>query len=135
MRAPCVGCAVLLIGRMRVYISSPFLDLKGCRSRAYDALRRIGVDAIGMEDYVASDDRPVDKCLGDVRRCDAYVGLLAWRYGYVPDDAACSVTELEYRTAVSEHIPQLLSLLHPEAPWPRSNVDRDPSRVDAQRGE
>lgn len=120
---------------MRVYISSPFLDLKGCRSKAYDALRRIGVDAIGMEDYVASDDRPVDKCLGDVKRCDAYVGLLAWRYGYVPDDAQCSVTELEYQTAVREQIPQLLFLLHPDAPWPRANVDRDPARIDALRGE
>lgn len=120
---------------MRVYISSPFLDLKGCRSKAYDALRRIGVDAIGMEDYVASDERPVDKCLGDVRSCDAYVGLLAWRYGYVPDDAPCSVTELEYQTAVHEKIPQLLFLLHPDAPWPRANVDRDPARIDALRGE
>ncbi len=120
---------------MRVYISSPFLDLKGCRSKAYDALRRIGVDAIGMEDYVASDDRPVDKCLGDVKRCDAYVGLLAWRYGYVPDDAKCSVTELEYQTAVRERIPQLLFLLHPDAPWPRTSVDRDPARIDALRSE
>lgn len=120
---------------MRVYISSPFLDLKGCRAKAYDALRRIGVDAIGMEDYVATDERPVDKCLGDVRSCDAYVGLLAWRYGYVPDDAQCSVTELEYQTAVRERIPQLLFLLHPDAPWPRTSVDRDPARIDALRGE
>lgn len=120
---------------MRVYISSPFLDLKGCRAKAYDALRRIGVDAIGMEDYVATDERPVDKCLGDVRSCDAYVGLLAWRYGYVPDDAQCSVTELEYQTAVRERVPQLLFLLHPDAPWPRTSVDRDPARIDALRGE
>jgi hypothetical protein len=37
-----------------------------------------------MEDYVAADDRPVDRCLADVAACTVYVGIIAWRYGYVP---------------------------------------------------
>ena len=37
-----------------------------------------------MEDYVATDRRTVDKCLADVAGADIYVGLFAFRYGYVP---------------------------------------------------
>ena len=37
-----------------------------------------------MEDYVAADNRPVDKCLADVPRVDIYVGIFAFRYGYIP---------------------------------------------------
>jgi hypothetical protein len=41
-------------------------------------------DVIAMEHYVAADQRPLDKCLEDVCGCDLYIGLFAWRYGYIP---------------------------------------------------
>jgi Domain of unknown function (DUF4062) len=37
-----------------------------------------------MEDYVATDERPVEKCLNDVDQSDIYIGIFAFRYGYVP---------------------------------------------------
>jgi hypothetical protein len=37
-----------------------------------------------MEAYTAADERPLDLCLRDVAQSDIYVGLWAWRYGYVP---------------------------------------------------
>ena len=40
-------------------------------------------DVIAMEDYVARDDRPAAQCLRDVARSDLYVGLFAWRYGFI----------------------------------------------------
>jgi hypothetical protein len=55
-----------------------------------------------MEDYVATDARPLDACLADVGGCDLYVGLIAFRYGHVPshdNPRGLSVTELEYRHA------------------------------------
>ena len=42
------------------------------------ALRRMGHDVIGMEQYVAEGSKPVDRCKADVRASDAYVLILAW---------------------------------------------------------
>jgi hypothetical protein len=43
---------------------------------------------------------PLKRCLDDVRRADAYVVIVGWRYGYVPVDTILnpdkrSITELE----------------------------------------
>ena len=48
-----------------------------------------------METYVAEPRRPVDKCLNDVAACDLYIGVFAWRYGYVPSGFTQSITELD----------------------------------------
>ncbi len=48
---------------------------------------------------MATDQRPLDKCLSDVAECDIYVGILAWRYGYIPPSQERSITALEYRQA------------------------------------
>jgi len=56
-----------------------------------------------MEKYPAFDERPLDKCLADVSRADAYVLLLAHRYGFRPKEEGnperSSITELEYNEA------------------------------------
>ena len=85
-----------------VYISSTYQDLRAERLAAYQAVHRLRHEAIAMEDYVAADERPLDRCLADVRRCDIYVGLLGWRYGYVPPKRTRSITELELREALKE---------------------------------
>ena len=99
---------------LKIYISSTFEDLKDFRRRVYDQLRSLRHDVIAMEDYVAADERPLDKCLRDVREADVYVGLFAWRYGYVPrkgNPKRKSVTELEYLEAKAHGKPCLLFLL------------------------
>ena len=67
---------------LKIYLSSTFEDLKDYRRRVYEQLRTLRHDVIAMEDYVAADERPLDKCLRDVRDSDVYIGLFAWRYGY-----------------------------------------------------
>jgi tetratricopeptide (TPR) repeat protein len=110
----------------RVYVSSTYGDLKEHREKVYRALRKLGHDAIAMEDYVAADERPLAKCLEDVAACDLYVGIFAHRYGYVPDHDnpdRRSITELEYRHAQTLGIPRLVFLLDEAAPWPPSWMD------------
>jgi len=63
----------------RIYISSTYSDLVEHREQVYDILRKMRYDVIAMEDYVATDKRPLDKCLDDVASCDLYVGIFAWR--------------------------------------------------------
>jgi hypothetical protein len=92
---------------------------------------------MAMESYVAEDRRPLEKCLADVSGCDVYVGLFAWRYGFVPDGHDKSITELEYREALAGGKPCLIFLLDEEAPWPRTHVDRGPEaeKIEAFRAE
>jgi Domain of unknown function (DUF4062) len=117
---------------MKVYISSTYQDLVDHRAAVDRTLRRMGHDVIGMEQYIAEGSKPVDRCKADVRAADAYVVMVAWRYGYVPDRTASppevrSITEIELAEAQKNGKPVLAFLLDPEAPWP-------PNRVDAMGG-
>ena len=105
----------------RFYLSSTYSDLVEFRSEVYRTLRRMGHDAVAMEDYVASDRRPLDKCRRDIETCDVYVGLVVWRYGFVPaeaDPVGSSITKLEYLHATACGKPCLIFLLSPATPWP-----------------
>jgi len=116
----------------RVYVSSTYQDLQDCRHAIRSALQRMGLDDVAMETYTAGEERPVDRCLDDVRSADLYIGVLAWRYGFVPA-GALSITELEYRAAGEAGIPRLVFVLDPDASWPRSAMDKDAARIEAFR--
>ncbi|HEX8920193.1 MAG TPA: DUF4062 domain-containing protein, partial [Pyrinomonadaceae bacterium] len=122
----------------KVYVSSTFLDLQECRRQVSVVLRRMGFEDVGMEYYVAGNERPVDKCLADVAACDLYVGVFAWRYGFVPkknNRKKLSITEMEFRKAVETGKPCLLFLLDEEASWPVKFIDDDKSRIKKLRAE
>ena len=122
---------------LKIYISSTYQDLSDYRLAVDRTLRRMGHDVIGMEQYVAEGNKPLDRCLADVRTADLYLVIVAWRYGYVPPDQAApetfSITELEYRAAENAGKPILAFLLDPDTPWPTSRVDA--MGAEPQRGE
>ena len=109
----------------RVCLSSTFVDLKDFRDKVLERLRRAQSVAVAMEYYAAFDDRPADKCLADVASCQIYVGILAKRYGYVPDEnnpERLSITEMEYRRACEPGddkpaLARLMFQLDPDEPW------------------
>ena len=77
---------------------------------------------------------PKDKCLADVAECDYYVLILAWRYGYQPEDdnpRRLSITHLEYEEALRLKKPCLPFLLDPDAPWKRGFQDPDSHSPDS----
>lgn len=111
---------------MKIYVSSTFEDLKEFRRAVYGQLRKLQMDAVAMEDYVAGEKRPLAKCLEDVADADVYVGIFAWRYGYVPKEGnpeSLSITELEYRAAGEHGKERLIFLLREDAPWTPSLMD------------
>jgi hypothetical protein len=122
---------------MKIYLSSTYKDLLQPRQAVAAVLRRMGHQPIGMEEYVAEGIRPLSRCLEDVRKCDAFIGILAWRYGYVPTDAGeattvfpagttlgeTSITEFEYREAVASKKQPLMFLLDPQADWSANSFD------------
>jgi uncharacterized protein DUF4062 len=118
-----------------VYVSSTFVDLAEHRAAAVHMLGQMRHTSIAMEAYVARDARVVDQCLEDVARCDIYMGIFAWRYGYVPgsdNPEALSVTEIEYQHARTLGKPRLLFTVPADAPWP--DQFRDTVTGDSGRG-
>jgi len=87
---------------------------------------------------LARDELVEFACQGDVAKCDTYVGVFAWRYGYVPkgkgNPKRISVTELEYATAGRKKIPALLFLLKDDAKWPAHLKDKNLAPIRKLRG-
>ena len=113
----------------RIYVSATYGDLKEHREQVYRALRQLGHDAVAMEDYVAADQRPLDRCLADVAACDLYVGIFAHRYGYIPEQGnpqGRSITELEYRHAQAKGSPVWCSSSTRPPPGRRPGATRSP---------
>lgn len=105
----------------KIYLSATYQDLKPYRDKVYRILRMLRHDVIAMEDYVASDAYPLHRCLADVAESDLYIGLVGWRYGYIPaqdNPEGKSITELEYRQAKELGLPTLMFLVDQEPPWP-----------------
>lgn len=97
----------------KVMISSTTRDLSAERSKAMVACQGLGLFPVMMEDLPALDADAIDASLKIVDDCAVYVGIFAFRYGYVPQDAernpeGLSVTELEYRRAVEKGKPRLI---------------------------
>ncbi|MGE0644145.1 MAG: SUMF1/EgtB/PvdO family nonheme iron enzyme [Nitrospira sp.] len=112
-----------------IYLSSTYEDLKDFRSAVVRALRQSQYYVINMEDYVANAQRPVDTCFQDTKNADIYVGVFAFRYGYIPPPGhdnpnGLSITELELRYAQHLKKPCLTFLADQTAPgFPQQFVD------------
>ena len=122
----------------KVYVSSTFLDLQDYREQVEKVIRRMGHTDVAMEYYVAEDQRPVDRCFSDVKECDLYIGIFAWRYGWIPtkkNKKKISITEMEYRQAQKSKKPCLIFLLDGRAAWPPDFIDDDKTQIKKLRNE
>jgi hypothetical protein len=128
---------------MRIFVSSSFEDLREHRAAAIRVLRQLGHEVLAMEDMIAGSTAPLAKVLDMVDRSEAYVGIFAWRYGYVPplvpDPASpgpipipvvagakvgeTSITHYEYLRAVERELPVMAFLLDEQYPWPPQLID------------
>src|SRR5262249_45004899 len=115
--------------RLAVMISSTSLDLPHHRATATEAVLRAGFFPLAMEHGTAeASSDALSFSLRMVDQADLYIGIIAYRYGYVPDDAAAnpngwSVTEHEYRRALERGIPVLIFLMHEEHPVTRKDFE------------
>src|SRR5262249_4741738 len=87
-------------GQLTALISSTALDLPAHRAAVCEACLTVGVFPIGMEQLPARDASGVAVALGVVNRADIYLGIYAWRYGWVPEGQLISITEMEFDRAV-----------------------------------
>jgi len=114
----------------RVFISSTYLDNRGRRKVVQDAILHAGMTPVGMERFTASTEPTVEECLRLSRECDLMVGIIAWRYGWVPPGHERSITELEY-----EAQPERLMFVIDDSVSvdPRTDYDPGPDRWDLQK--
>src|ERR1051326_8534303 len=105
--------------RLSVVISSTVLDLPDHRPEVMNACLRQDMLPLMMEHLPANDDEAISASLKLVNEADIYLGVFAFRYGYVPkkkNPKLISITEMEYNRAVRRKIPRLVFLmdnLHP----------------------
>src|ERR671938_451327 len=96
----------------KVMISSTARDLPEHRAKVMHACMRLGMLYPDMmENLTAADANALEVSLKMVDEADIYVGVFAFRYGFVPDGQTISVTEAEYNRAVEHEIPRLIFLM------------------------
>ena len=109
----------------RVMISSTARDLPEHRKEVMDACLRQGFFPVMMEHLPASDDDAIGESMRMVDEAEIYLGILAFRYGYVPKGHAISVTEMEYNRAGERGIPRLMFVMHKDHPIRIEDVDME----------
>ena len=94
-------------------ISSTARDLSEHREQVRLACERAGFEPREMMEHLtALDTDAEDASLSMVDQADVYIGIFAYRYGYVPDGEEISITEMEYNRAVETDKPRLIFFIH-----------------------
>ena len=88
-----------------------------------DACLRQGMFPIMMEHLPAADADAIAESLRMVNEADIYLGIFAYRYGYIPKGYDISVTEMEYNRAVERDIPRLIFLMDKDHPVKPTDVE------------
>lgn len=88
--------------QLTAMISSTALDLPEHRRQVVEACLCEGIFPIGMEHLPARDANGMRVSLEMVDKADIYIGVYAWRYGWIPDfdnPGQISITEMEFNRA------------------------------------
>lgn len=118
---------------MKVFISSPFLDLQPERlavKRAMEDANQVllphGLALLPIDLQTGARSRPpLADCLGEVGTSDVFIGLLGVRYGSVDPATGKSISELEYDKACELRKPVLMYVRHPKSLVTKGCFDTD----------
>jgi eukaryotic-like serine/threonine-protein kinase len=102
----------------KVFISSTKVDLPRHRAEVKEALIKNGYFPVEMDDFGARDVDPVTGCLRLVAESQLFLGIYAWRYGYVPPGRERSITAEELEQARRLGKPRFCFVVDETYPWP-----------------
>jgi hypothetical protein len=97
----------------KVMISSTARDLPEHRKHVMDACISQGMFPLMMEYLPATHEDALAASLKMVDEADIYIGIFAYRYGYIPAGYDVSITEMEYQRAIERNIPVLVFMIAP----------------------
>ncbi len=109
-----------------VMISSTSLDLQPQRQHVRAACEEKLCLPRMMDHLPASGDGGLAESLAMVDQADVYLGIFAYRYGFVPPGHTKSITHQEYERAVARGIPIGIFLIHPEHPVLMKDIEDRP---------
>jgi len=114
---------------MKVFISSTYKDLIEYRAAAIRAVEGTNYQASKMEVFGARPDEPLDACLKEVEESELFIGIYALRYGFIPEGADISITEMEYVHAKKLGKTIYCFLLDEEnQPWLKKWIEGEPGK-------
>src|ERR1017187_4669867 len=116
-----------------VMISSTVRDLPEHREQVMHACLQQDMFPKMMEHLPASDQDAIAESLGRVNSADIYLGIFAYRYGFIPHGHDVSITELECERAIERGIPILVFLMDKEHAIRIDDVDRGPAAEKVER--
>lgn len=116
----------------KVFISSTSKDLASHREEVDKTLRQLGFTTIKMEDFAAMGSRAVEACISKVDQADIYIGIFAYRYGFIPEGSDISITEIEFNRARANGIECLCFMVDENTPWLVSHIEDEPGRTKLQ---
>ncbi len=102
---------------MKVFISSTVVDLIEYRKKAVEVLLRYKDTPIAMEYFGSQSEEPTRVCETEIQECDLFVGIYAYRYGFVPQGGETSITRREYELAQHLKKPCLCFIVKDDFPW------------------
>jgi len=106
-----------------VFISSTSRDLLDHRAAVAKALLNAGYHPIDMANFMARPEGATSACLKEVAEADLFVGIYAWRYGYIPAGSAVSITEQEFIEANRLGKPCFCFVVDENYPWPEASKE------------
>lgn len=114
--------------KYQIFVSSTYEDLKEERDLVIKAILEMGHIPVGMEMFSAGDEQQWKLIQSQIKDCDYYVVITAFRYGSLDGDIG--YTEKEYDFAVEMRIPILGFVIEDGVSWPSSKVDKLSKKVE-----
>jgi tetratricopeptide (TPR) repeat protein len=114
---------------MKVFLSSTGRDLKAYRDAAFDAIQRLGLHCVRMEDFRGPGTKIEDFDDRRVADCELFVIILGHLHGTCPERNEKSYTELEYEAAVKYQKTCFLFLAPEDFAFPASLIESDDKRA------
>lgn len=112
--------------RLRVFVSSTFLEQAERRSHVREAIELLGLEPVAMERFAATSRSTAETCVELVHTCDLYLGIVAFRYGGSPPGDERSFTEIEHDAAVEAGLDRLVFAIDRSRVRMNEETDADP---------
>jgi tetratricopeptide (TPR) repeat protein len=101
----------------KVFIGGTNKDLMEYHKAAAEACLDVGLHPMDMKNFPAQSKGATQASLDDLDKCDLYIGIFAFRYGYEEEGyGGVSVTDMEFRHAEERKLDRLCFLAE-ESKW------------------
>jgi len=113
---------------MKFFLSSTYEDLREHRVKAAQAIERLGQQGVRMEVFGARPGDATEVVTDEIAQSDAFVGIYAHRYGFIPLGSSKSITQQEFEYAQKRAMPIFAFVIDEDFPWQPKYIEAEPGR-------